>query len=86
VEVIVTGDVAGDGAHDWLLAGPDGSIHILGPDGKPIDKFETGSALGGVAATKIGDQRVLLVSKVFDKPNGDAKGTLEAWAVEPATK
>ncbi len=86
VEVITSGDIAGDGNRDWLLAGPDGSIHILAADGKPIDKFNTGSALGGMSATKIGDQRVLLLSKVFDKPDGDAKGTLEAWVVEPTSK
>ncbi|HEY2827253.1 MAG TPA: hypothetical protein VGJ04_06600, partial [Pirellulales bacterium] len=76
----------GDTAKQWLIAGPDGSIHILGADGKPVDKFNTGSTLAGVAANKIGDQRVLLISKVFDKPQGDAKGTLEAWQVEPTTK
>ena len=38
------------------------------------------------ASAKFGEQRVLLLSKVFDKPSVDAKGALEAWAVEPAAK
>jgi hypothetical protein len=86
IEVIRSGDLTGETAKQWLIAGPDGSIHILGADGKPVDKFNTGSTLAGVAANKIGDQHVLLISKVFDKPQGDAKGTLEAWQVEPAAK
>ncbi len=86
VEVITTGDLAGDGTRDWILAGPDGSIHVVAADGKPIDKFNTGSALAGAGAAKIGERRVLLISKVFDKPTGDAKGALEAWAVEGTSK
>jgi outer membrane protein assembly factor BamB len=86
IEVISSGDVSGDGTKQWLIAGPDGSVHILAADGKPLDKFNTGSTLAGLAADKFGDQRVLLISKVFDKPQGDAKGALEAWQVEPAAK
>jgi outer membrane lipoprotein-sorting protein len=86
IEVIGTGDISGDSGKQWIIAAPDGSIHILAADGKPLDKFNTGSTLAGVAADKFGDQRVLLISKVFDKPQGDAKGTLEAWQVEPAGK
>ena len=82
VEVITAGELASDGARNWILAGPDGSIHIVDADGKPVDKFNTGAALSGVAAAKFGEQRVLLLSKVFDKPSVDAKGALEAWAVD----
>jgi hypothetical protein len=86
VEVITAADLGGSPAKDWVFAGPDGSIHIVDGDGKAIDKFNTGSALAGVDAAKIGEARVLLVSKSFEKPNGDAKGALEAWLIEPATK
>jgi outer membrane lipoprotein-sorting protein len=86
IEVITTGDVIGDGVKEWLIAGPDGSIHILGADGKPVDKFNTGSALAGFAAGKLGNQPTLLLSKVFDKAEGDAKGVLEAWQIEPGAK
>jgi outer membrane lipoprotein-sorting protein/outer membrane protein assembly factor BamB len=86
IEVISTGELNGEGGKEWIIAGPDGSIHILTADGKQLDKFNTGSTLAGVAADKFGDQRVLLISKVFDKPQGDVKGTLEAWQVEPAAK
>jgi outer membrane lipoprotein-sorting protein/outer membrane protein assembly factor BamB len=86
IEVIGTGDLTGDAGKQWIIAGPDGSIHILGADGKPVDKFSTGSTLAGMTSSKLGDQRVLLISKVFDKPQGDVKGTLEAWQVEPVVK
>jgi outer membrane lipoprotein-sorting protein len=86
IEVITTGDVAGDGSKEWLIAAPDGSIHILAADGKPVDKFNTGSTLAGLGVEKSGDQRLLLISKVFDQPQGDAKGVLEAWQIEPAAK
>jgi len=82
IELITTADFTGDAARQWVIAGPDGSIHILSADGKPLEKFNTGSALAGVGATKWGDQRVLFLSKVLDKPEGDVKGTLEAWQVE----
>jgi hypothetical protein len=85
VEVIAAADVDGQ-TKDWLFAGPDGSIHMVNGDGKAIDKFNTGSALAGLDAAKMGEARVLLVSKVLEKPNGDVKGALEAWLVEPATK
>jgi outer membrane protein assembly factor BamB len=86
IEVITAGDISGDVDKEWLIAAADGSIHILTADGKLVDKFNTGSTLAGLAAEKVGDQRVLLISKVFDKPQGDAKGTLEAWQIEPAAK
>ena len=86
IEVISTADLSGDGSKEWLIAGPDGSVHVLSADGKQVDKFNTGSTMAGLAAGKFGDQRVLLISKVLDKPQGDVKGTLEAWQVETAGK
>jgi hypothetical protein len=84
IEVVTSGDIAGDGTREWLIAGADGSIHILAADGKPIDKFNTGTLLVGLGAAKFGDKRVLLVASALDKPDGDRKGTLEAWLVEPS--
>ena len=36
----------------WLVAAADGSVHILGADGKLIDKFNYGSALTGLAGAR----------------------------------
>jgi outer membrane lipoprotein-sorting protein len=82
IELVTTADFTGDASRQWVIAGPDGSIHILSADGKPLEKFNSGSALSGIGATKFGDQHVLLLSKVLDKPDGDVKGSLEAWLVE----
>jgi hypothetical protein len=86
IEAATTGDLAGNGTKQWVIPGADGSVHILAADGKPIDKFNTGSALAGIGAMKIGNRHVLLVSKVLDKPEGEIKHVLEAWQVEPAGK
>lgn len=61
----------------WLLGAVDGSIHILGIDGKAIDHFSYGSALTGLAGLKWGDRHMLLVAT----PEG-----LDAWEVQPPEK
>ena len=73
IEPIIAGKLTRDGAGQWLLPGPDGSIHVLSADGKPLDKFNYGAVLQGLAAFEIGGQPVLVVAS----PNG-----LEAWKVE----
>lgn len=73
IERVIVGKVTRDGADQWLLPGPDGSIHIVSADGKLLDKFNYGSTLQGLATVEINGQRVLVVSS--------AKG-LEAWKVE----
>jgi hypothetical protein len=71
VEPIIAGKLGGGG--QWLLPGPDGSIHIVSADGKLLDKFNYGAALQGMATFEIGGRSVLVVSS----PRG-----LEAWKVE----
>ncbi|HEY2883127.1 MAG TPA: DUF2092 domain-containing protein [Pirellulales bacterium] len=86
IEVITSGDLTGETEKQWLIAGADGSIHMVSADGKPIDKFNTGAMLTGVGAAKIGEKHLLLVSSALAKPDGERKGNLEAWLVEPAAK
>ncbi len=72
---IVTSAALVDGAEpQWIIAGPDGSVHILANDGTPIDHFATGAAISGLAATRIGNNSLLLIAS--------ASG-LQAWKVEP---
>jgi alkyl hydroperoxide reductase subunit AhpC/outer membrane lipoprotein-sorting protein len=59
----------------WLVAGADGSIHILAADGKLIDKFHYGAQLAGLAGAQIDGQAVLFIAS--------EKG-LEAWKLEPS--
>lgn len=55
-----------------VLAGADGSLHVLAEDGKPIDSFYYGSELRGLAIAKTLGSAVLCVST----PDG-----VEAWTV-----
>lgn len=48
IEPIVSGKVRANGAGDWLIASPDGCIHIISEDGKFKDKFAVGQALKGI--------------------------------------
>jgi hypothetical protein len=77
-EQVVAGNVLGDGPAQWLLPGPDGSIHILAADGTPIDQFNCGASLSGLATVAADSRRLLVV----------ATGKLvEAWEVQaPAGK
>ncbi len=64
IELIVAGQIKPDGPGQWLLPGADGSIHVIAVDGTPIDKFQYGAALDGLATAKIDGEPVLLVSSV----------------------
>jgi peroxiredoxin len=73
IEPIISGRLTSDRAGQWLLPGPDGSIHILSADGKLADKFNYGAVLSGLATLEIGNRPALVVSS----PQG-----LETWKVE----
>jgi thiol-disulfide isomerase/thioredoxin len=62
IEQIVAGQVTSALPGQWILPAADGSIHILAADGKPLDRFNYGSALCGVATAQIGGRPVLLVA------------------------
>ncbi|HVX12303.1 MAG TPA: thioredoxin-like domain-containing protein [Pirellulales bacterium] len=49
-------------AGEWVIAGADGSIHILSADGQLVDRFNTGVALGGVAVAQLNGQAALIIS------------------------
>ena len=74
IEMISFGQILKDGPGHWIFAAPDGSIHFVAADGKPLDKFAYGAPLAGVATTTLNDQHVLLVS---------SGSTLTAWKFEP---
>ena len=73
MEMIVAGRIAKDGPGQWILPASDGSIHILGADGKLIDKFNSGVTLQGVATVEINGQPTLLIS---------SQSGVEAWKIE----
>ena len=73
IEPIIVGKLTREGPSQWILPGPDGSVHILTADGKLLDKFNYGATLQGLATAQVDGLPVLVVSS----PNG-----LEAWKVE----
>ena len=73
VEPIVAGRLAPGDAGQWLLPAADGSIHVLAADGRPIDRFNYGASLAGLATVDWDGTRLLIVA------TGE---TLEAWRVE----
>jgi len=50
------------GGASWLLAGPDGSVHFVSPDGQKHDYFHHGEAIAGLAAFAAGDQSLLVIA------------------------
>ena len=73
IEPIISGRVTREGPGQWIFSGPDGSIHILAADGAPLDKYNSGVMLQGLATVEIDGQPALIISS--------ADG-VEAWKVE----
>jgi thiol-disulfide isomerase/thioredoxin len=72
LEMVATGPLDGD-VGQWVLAGADGSIHIIAIDGKLIDQFNVGAAISGLAAPTIDGRGTLVVA---------TDGGVDAWHVE----
>ena len=62
IERIIPANLTPGGEGQWLLPGPDGSIHILTAAGKPIDRFNYGKTLAGLASAVIDGKPVLIVA------------------------
>jgi len=73
IERIVAGNLTPSGPGQWLLPGPDGSIHVIGVDGKLMDRWDTGSMITGLATMALDGQPVLVVA---------APEVVEAWRVK----
>jgi thiol-disulfide isomerase/thioredoxin/outer membrane lipoprotein-sorting protein len=62
LEMVTSGKlVKGDQRH-WLLAGADGSLHILSAEGELIDKFNYGAALSGLTVTEQDGTPILVIA------------------------
>ncbi|HJT34106.1 MAG TPA: redoxin domain-containing protein [Pirellulales bacterium] len=72
LEYVAAGHLLDQSAGQWVIAGSDGSVHILAADGKPLDHFNSGSAISGIAVARLDGQPVLVVA------GGKA---IEAWQV-----
>ena len=73
LEMVAAGPLTGRSGQ-WVLAGADGSVHILSADGKLLDQFHMGAAIGGLAVATINGRGALVVAT--------DKG-IDAWHVAP---
>lgn len=60
--MVASGKLLGGETGQWVIAAPDGSIHILGIDGILIDQFNLGSAPSGMAVANLDGVAALLVA------------------------
>jgi hypothetical protein len=58
---VATGSVLPGSAGDWVLAGADGSVHLIAADGSASDFFYLGKEITGLAAAR-GESKLLFVA------------------------
>ncbi|MBN2024802.1 MAG: redoxin domain-containing protein [Pirellulales bacterium] len=51
-----------EGPAHWLLVGPDGSLHVVSASGQPVDQFNYGSPIHGMATTRSAQGPVLIIT------------------------
>jgi hypothetical protein len=74
IRFVTPASLLDDDACDWLVAGADGSLHIISQDGTFTDHFHTGQAIAGLAGVRHAAAGLLVISG----PDG-----LQAWQVSP---
>ncbi|MCH2126819.1 MAG: redoxin domain-containing protein [Pirellulaceae bacterium] len=62
IQFVSSGQLIPEDPGQWVFAGPDGSVRIVGHDGLFFDAFNIEEYLTGIAVTQIGNQHVLLWS------------------------
>ncbi|MBS0211302.1 MAG: redoxin domain-containing protein [Planctomycetes bacterium] len=67
---------AGSKQQSWIVAGPDGSVHLIGVNGRPIDRWNHGSAISGLALVRAATPMIVIASGK----------SVQAWSLEPAGK
>ncbi len=72
-EMVAAGNLLNGDTGQWVIAGADGSIHILGIDGSLIDHFNLGAVPNGMAIARLDGRPALLVS---------ASDSVQAWQFE----
>ena len=60
IEYVQSGRLRADDQGEWVVAAPDGSVHIISDDGNFSDTFALGELLTGLSTAKLGDDRVVL--------------------------
>lgn len=74
VEQVVHGRlVPNQNTQQWIIVGADGSLHILDVNGQPVDQFNVGELITGVAAAEVSGKPALVVA---------TPQAVIAWSVE----
>ncbi len=74
IEPVTSGIVLAGNAAAWVFAAADGSIHVVSEDGEFTDAWSHGAPLTGIAAARINEFGVVIVSSPQDG--------VTAWALE----
>lgn len=77
IQFVTSGRLLADAAGQWIIAGPDGTIRVVGDDGKFFDYFGYGQFLTGIAATELAGHPTLLVA---------TEESVAAWSVTAPTE
>ena len=59
---VISGHVYPMQNSQWILLAADSSIHFISESGRPVEAFNYGSFVAGIAAVTLGDQEALLIS------------------------
>jgi len=62
LEMLTSGRLLASPGRQWVLAGADGSIHLLAADGTLVDRFHYGAALNGLAVAELPSGPALIVA------------------------
>jgi len=76
VRFVTAAPLLDSGEDQWLIAGPEGSLHIISQDGRFTDSFQTGRNLAGLAGGRRGAHGLLVIS---------SEQGVRAWQVSPPT-
>jgi len=83
IERLTTANFLGkNAARQWLLAGADGSVHIIAGDGAPLDHFHYGKALTGLAGTAFPPESGVAADRTPVLLIATA-GAIDAWSIPP---
>ena len=84
IELIVPGKLTRDGPGVWLLPAPDGSIHIISADGRPLDKFNYGDSPARLGHRR--DRWPTRAGRLHARRAGSVEGGVElTWKQYPPT-
>jgi hypothetical protein len=60
--MVASGKLLDGETGQWVIAAPDGSIHIVGIEGALIDQFNSGAAPSGMAVANLDGSPALLLA------------------------